>query len=64
MVFLVYVQKNLQPKIEFSVPMSACLSDQRERNGHEETMDVGKEQNHRFGEERASRGQEKEALSP
>lgn len=36
------------------------LFDQRERNGHEETMDVGKEQNCRFGEERASRGQEKD----
>jgi len=26
LVFLVYVQKNLQPKIEFFVHMSACLS--------------------------------------
>lgn len=71
LVFLVYVPKNLQPKIEFFVHMSACLSfstclfGQRERNGHEETMDVGKGENHRFGEDRAWHlGDKRKALSP
>ena len=61
--------KNLQPKIEFSVHVSAylshstCLFGQRKRNGHEETMDAGKEQSRLWGwEERASGGHKKSPL--
>ena len=45
----------MQPKIEFSVHVSAylsyssCLFGQRERNGHEETMDMGKEHSRLWG---------------
>lgn len=47
--------KDLQPKIEFSVHVSAylsystCLFGQRKRNGHEEMMDAGEEQSRLWG---------------
>lgn len=60
--FFLFMYKNLQPKIEFSIHVSACLGfstflfGQRGRNGHEETVAVGKEPSRGLGgqEERAS----------
>lgn len=63
--FFLFMYKNLQPKIEFSIHVSASqflhLFGQRGRNGHEETVAVGKELSRGFGgqEERASGGHPK-----
>lgn len=65
--FFLFMYKNLQPKIEFSIHVSACLGfstflfGQRGWNGHEETVAVGKEPSRGLGgrEERASGGHPK-----